>query len=153
MVTNAAYAFQDCELTPEQQSVLHFSYSYGEPHNVGYTLAAIAMQESDLGRYLINISDPSGGVWHLTVDKAVNKLGWEHTPFNYNRAIQLLVDDIHFAADIALDTVLWWHNYHDGDWFKTWSGYNGGFKGNPKYAHQIAEHIKTIKECKWVGEG
>ena len=36
----------ECYLTPEQRSVLYFSYSYGSPHDYGYTLAAIEMEES-----------------------------------------------------------------------------------------------------------
>jgi hypothetical protein len=153
MAANAAYAFQGCELTPEQESVLHFSYSYGEPHDYGYTMAAIAMQESQLGKYNISLQDPSASPFHVTVDKAVTKLGWSHTPFNYNRATQKLMDDIYFGAAIALETLLWWDKTHDGDWRSVVSSYNGGWKGNPHYVKLIAGHIKTIKECKWLGEG
>jgi len=141
-----------CVLTPEQESVLHFSYSYGAQYNYGYTLAAIAMIESDLGRWNLNLGDPSAGVYHLTVDKAVDKLGWAHTPFNYNRAAQLLMDDIYFAAEIAVETIDWWYEYHEGDFYKTWASYNGGFKGNPLYADKVYASIKKIKQCKWLEE-
>ena len=140
----------ECELTESQQSVLYFSYSYGEPYDFGYTLSAIAMQESDLGRYRINHSDPSGGIYHLTADKAVDKLGWSHTTFNENRALQRLIDDPAFAAEIAIETLVWWHNYHSGDFLKTWSSYNGGHKGNPLYAKKIVANIEQIKRCGWL---
>jgi len=142
----------ECEITESQQSVLYFSYSYGKPYDLGYTMSAIAMQESDLGRYRINHKDPSGGYYHLTADKAVDKLGWSHTTFNENRALQRLIDDPVFAAEIAIDTLLWWEDYHSGDWRLTVSSYNGGFQGNPSYVKSIVENIKQIKRCGWLKE-
>lgn len=150
MLLFAASAHASCELTPEQERVLHFSYAYGEPHDYGYTLAAIALQESHLGKYNISLGDPSAGAYHLTIDKAVDKLGWAHTPFNYNRAAQLLMDDIEFAAELAVEVIDWWHTYHKGNFYKVWSSYNGGFKGNQLYADKIYANIKKIKHCKWL---
>ncbi|WP_461533444.1 hypothetical protein [Sinomicrobium sp.] len=115
-------------------------------------MAAIAMQESQLGKYNISLQDPSASPFHVTIDKAVTKLGWKHTPFNYNRATQKLMDDIYFGAAIALETLLWWDKTHNGNWRSVVSSYNGGWKGNPYYVSRIVDHIKTIKECNWIEE-
>lgn len=143
-------ALAKCDLTPEQQSVLHFSYSYGAPHDYGLTMVAIAMEESNLGKWRINLSDPSASPWHVTIDKAVDKLGWEHTPFNYNRAAQLLMEDIYFGAAIALETILWWDDVRDGQWRRVVESFNAGYGSNPEYVRRIIGHINTIKECKWL---
>ena len=152
MITVTAMAFSDCKITKEQENVIRLSYSLGEPHDLGLTMIAIAMEESKLGKYRINLNDPSAGIYHTTVDKAVNKLGWSHTPYNYNRAAQILVDDDIFAGELAIETILWWKEHKDGDWRKTVSGYNGGHVGNPEYVKKISNHIKTIKACGWLEE-
>ena len=140
----------ECHLTDSQKSVLYYSYSYGVKEDLGLSMVAIAMAESDLGRFNLNLVDPSASPYHVTVDKAVDKLGWSHTPFNYNRAAQKLIDDIEFAASIALETLVWWRDYHNGDWRKTVGSYNGGFKGNPKYVKKIVANIHTIRKCGWL---
>ena len=144
------YANASCDLTPEQDRILRFAYAYGSPHDYGYTMVAIAMEESNLGEWKINLSDPSAGTWHTTIDKAVDKLGWKHTPFNYNRAAQKLIDDEYFAAAIALETLLWWDKVREGDWRKTVGSYNGGWKMNNDYVNRIAGHIRKIKDCHWL---
>lgn len=141
-----------CELTPEQESVLHFSYSYGEPHDYGLTMVAIAMEESNLGQWNISLQDPSASPYHVTIDKAVDKLGWKHTPFNYNRAAQKLMDDIYFGAAIALETILWWDKVRGGAWRRVIESYNSGYGSNPEYVRRIIGHINTIRECKWLEE-
>lgn len=142
----------ECALTEAQQSVVHFSYSYGKGYDLGYTMVAIAMQESDLGRWNINLQDPSAGPWHVTLDKGLKALGWKDTGFNRNRVAQRMMNDYYFSAKLALDTLLWWRDYHNGDWRKMVSSYNGGHKGNPSYMRKIANNIKKIKMCKWVKE-
>lgn len=144
--------FSDCSLTKEQESVVRFSYEFGKPVDLGYTMVAIAMRESHLGKYRINLSDPSAGVYHTTIDKGVTKLGWADNGFNRNRVAQRMADDIYFAADIALDTLVWWMAHHNGDWSKAVSGYNGGHRGNPSYVDAIVKNIHTIKRCGWLKE-
>lgn len=152
LISICSSSFAGCELTPEQRSVMLFAYSYGEPHDYGYAMVAIAMEESDLGRWNINLYDPSAGPWHVTIDKAIDKLGWDHTKYNYNRAAQMLADDIYLSAAIALETLLWWDKVRDGNWREVVSSYNGGWKGNDEYLNRIIANIKTIKECNWIKE-
>lgn len=129
---------------------MHMSYSLGEPYDLGLTMVAIAMRESGLGEVMINLNDPSAGTHHATIDKAVTKLGWTDTSYNRNRATHLMMSDLVFGAKLGLDTLLWWNDYHEGDWRKTVSSYNGGFRGNPVYVKYIANNIKTIHRCGWL---
>lgn len=142
----------ECKLTDHQRSVVDFSYSYGKGYDLGYTMVAIAMRESDLGRWNINLQDPSAGPWHVTLDKGLKALGWRNTPLNRNKVAQKMMEDYHFSAKLALDTILWWKNYRKGDWRGAVSGYNGGHKGNPSYVKIIINNIKKIKMCKWIEE-
>lgn len=147
-----ADAFEDCTLTKQQETVVRFSYAYGDPHDYGYTMIAIAMQESRLGKWRLNLDDPSAGTYHTTLDKGLKKLGWANNPYNRNRVAQMMIDDEFFAAELALETIIWWDAYHKGDWRSVVSSYNGGFRGNPAYVDMIAKNIQTIKRCGWLDE-
>lgn len=126
------------------------SHSLGEPYDLGLTMVAIAMRESNLGEVMINLTDPSSGTHHVTIDKAIKKLGWNDTGYNRNRATQLMMTDLAFGAKLGLETLLWWNDYHDGNWRLSVSSYNGGFKGNPTYVKHIVKNIDTIRECGWL---
>ncbi len=146
----AASPKTSCELNGFERSIVSLSYSIGEPYDLGETMVAIALEESELGRYRISLSDPSAGVYHTLISHAIKDLGWKDNSYNRNRAAQLLIDDHVYAAHLAIGVLKWWHNYRGGDWKETLSGYNGGHKGNPSYVRRIANHIKHIRQCKWV---
>lgn len=157
----SAQNWNGCKLSEGQQSLLHFSYSYGKPLNVGWTLAAIAMSESRLGNWNINIQDPSGSPWHVTLDKYLDYRGWEHTDFNYNRAAHDLMNDYYAGALIASREVEYWYNHHDDvsgheRWRRTWASYNTGHNwdsgAGERYARKILDNIRTIRECEWIRE-
>lgn len=139
-----------CELDEFQRSVVNLSYSIGKPYNLGETMVAIALQESELGNYRISLSDPSAGVYHTLISHAIKDLEWKDTSFNRNRAAQLLIDDHTYAAHLAVGVLRWWYNYRDGDWAAAVSGYNGGHNGNEHYVQLIRNHIEHIRNCKWV---
>lgn len=143
-------AFEDCRLTQQQASVANFAYSYGKPFDYGYTMVAIAMEESRLGKWNINIQDPSAGPWHVTLDKGLQYKGWDDTPFNRNRIAQLLMEDIYFAAHLAIEELLFWHRVREGNWRQVVSSYNGGWRGNEAYLKKISRNIDIIKRCGWV---
>lgn len=146
----SSHSFEDCRLSQQQASVANFAYSYGKPFDFGYTMVAIAMEESQLGRWNINIQDPSAGPWHVTLDKALRYKGWTDTPFNRNRAAQLLIEDIYFAAHLAIEELLFWNRVREGNWRAVVSSYNGGWKGNEEYRRKISRNIEIIKRCGWV---
>lgn len=146
-----ALSFSNCQLTDDQRFVLEFSYAYGEVYGYGYTLAAIAMQESRLGDYRANIYDPSGSSYHVTLGKVLRHFGWADTRFNRNRAMQLLMNDDMFGAELAVKELQLWERVHgEGEWMRVWASYNGGTLGNRDYAKIILRNIELIKRCNWI---
>jgi hypothetical protein len=145
----------ECSLTEAQIDSVRFSYHYGQPYDFGYTLAAIALKESNAGKWKINIHDPSGGLYHVTLDKVIKINGWEDTPFNRNRAMQLLVDNDKIAARIAIEELQMWKEHSSGNWLSTWASYNHGWNGlnterGQLYAQEIRELIQKIQYCRWI---
>ena len=145
-----ASAKTSCEINSHQQSVIALSHSLGEPYNLGETMVAIALQESELGRYNVSLADPSAGYHHVLVIHALKDLGWTDTSYNRNRVVQKMLDNPVWSSGLALREMRWWLDYHKGDYRKAWSSYNGGFKGNGAYVEMIAGHIKHIRRCKWL---
>lgn len=66
-----------CNLTAGQYQVLDFSFYEGRKYDLGYTLAAIAMKESNLGDWVVNLNDPSAGDYHVTLNKVLKHKGWQ----------------------------------------------------------------------------
>lgn len=139
-------------LTATQKTVLQKAYNYGKEYNLGYTLAAIAWQESFVGDRIvpINLDDPSAGLWHKNVNTALA----EHpdTPQNglqLNMMAEKLINDVEFAASLAIADLEHWKVIRNGDWMDIWASYNAGkyFKSNlgQRYAHNIRNKIRVLK--------
>lgn len=143
-------ATTECSLTGKQESVMHLAASLGEPHNLSETMVAIAMQESNLGKWNIALGEESFGPFHVRLNHVIKDLGWKNTPFNRNRAAQMMLDNPIYAGQLAIRELLWWQNYHKGSWSKATSSYNGGHAGNPDYTNKIRGHIRTIRQCGWL---
>lgn len=144
-----------CFLSKKQLDVVRFSFEYGLEYDLGYSLAAIALQESNAGLWNINISDPSAGYYHVTLDKVLNIYGWQDNGFNRNRAAQLLIDVPPLAARLAVRELQFWYSYTRGSWLDTWASYNAGTRGRSvaagrQYAEDIRYLIGKIQECGWV---
>ena len=146
---------EECALSEPQLDVIRFSYSYGLEYDFGYTLAAIALKESNAGRWKVNLQDPSGGLYHVTIDKVLQMNGWEDTTFNRNRAMQILIDDDIISAKIAVEELQMWKDHNSGVWLDTWASYNHGWGGpntdrGKAYAQDIRQLIQKIQYCGWV---
>jgi len=133
------------DLSYRQLAVLKIAYMQGKPHDLGYTLAAVCWQESDCGKYNINLADPSSGWYHVYIPTAMKYLHIKNTRYNRNRVAQWLIDDPQLAGEIALYELKRWLQYHKGSWRKAVSSYNGGFKGNKVYRREIIKKVKILQ--------
>jgi len=117
----------------EQMEVLQRAYDVGKPFNLGYTMAALAWQESHCGKYVLNLQDPAAGVFqnniksvmarHMQKDSTV-----KDTPFQRNLMAQRLFNSFEFSAAEALAELEFWITVRgEGNWFKIWQSYNGGY--------------------------
>lgn len=129
--------------TDEQLQVINNAYSYGLPHNYGYTLAAIAVKESFLGNKILryNPNDPSTGVTHIQFQTLKHLSGLNH--WDAIQEAQLLIEDDFRSFEYSvrkLDTI-------KGTFWNKWKRYNGDGKAAEAYARDIQGIINGIKEC------
>lgn len=140
-------------LSDNQVQVLHDSFEAGAVKDMSYSLAAIAWKESSAGRYLMNLQDPSAGVFMVTVDNAMGYIKWKDTPFNRNRMAQKLVEDFELSAEFAMINLQFWVDQYGNDWRTIWRRYNGGYSDSAraiKYSQDIAAKIQVIARCDWA---
>lgn len=148
-----SYSAYDCsrinEMKEEQIDFIKQAYEYGEPHDLGYSMAAIGWKESKAGKYNINVQDPSFGPWHVTLPNALYFMGWKDTKFNRNRVAQLMIDDISLSAQMALTVLKFWRKQYENDWIMVWASYNAGwnYMYGLDYAYDIRYRIRIIDQC------
>ena len=132
------------DMSYNQKKVLQKSYNLGKEFNVGLTLAAIAWQESDAGKYKINLQTNDCGVYQKNVPYFLKGQGIERSGFRENMWCQRFVDDIDFSAAVAVTDLLWWKQRNS--WWKTWESYHCGYGSCPKYARDISLKIQVLKK-------
>jgi len=137
--------------TEGQVSIMYQAFQIGKQKDMSYSLAAIAWKESSAGKYMINLQDPSAGVFHITMINALAYLKWENTNFNRNRAAQLLVEDFQLSAEFAMINLQFWKDHYGNNWHKIWASYNSGYNwsNGVEYSNDVASKIQKIKLCNW----
>lgn len=138
------------EVSSSQFEVITRAYTIGEPHNLGYSMAAIVWKESSAGKVLINTSEHSYGPFQINLRTAMRRAGGEFNAFRKNQlATQLL--DLEFSSAFAIKELEYWISVHGENWLKVWASYNGGWshdKPAPRlYALDIAAKIQQLKGC------
>lgn len=142
-------------LTESQEEVLHRSYTLGSDVDLGWTLAAIAYQESSAGKFLVNVEGPAFGVHQVLLKSASRRMDMTST-WDKNRLAQRLMEDHDLSASLAIEELQFWQRLHGNNWTLVWasyySGYNYRYKPGQDYAKKIASHIKTFKRCNILTE-
>lgn len=136
-------------LKPYQKEMAKFIYKHAERDNLSWSATAIAWQESQFGRWQINVNSKNS--WDCGVFQNNTKSVANHNDINYNsyNKKEICTDLItsfsysylNFAKEIS-----YWEHVHKGNWKKVWSSYNGGWKGNKQYAKNIATRIQVLKK-------
>jgi len=147
-----AWAGLDEELrsmTDAQRYTLMKAFAYGAPYDLGYTLAAIAWQESQAGSVPVNVNDPSFGPFHNKMDTVMRRVVMKDTQYNRNLVATRLLNDFEFAASMAVAELLYWDRVHHGKWRRMVRSYNAGYNHSSKradaYVQNIIEKVKVIK--------
>jgi hypothetical protein len=148
-----AWAGLDEELrsmTDAQRYTLMKAVAYGAPYDLGYTLAAIAWQESQAGSVPVNVNDPSFGPFHNKMDTVMRRVALKDTPYHRNLIATRLLNDFAFAASMAVAELLYWDRVHHGKWRRMVRSYNAGYNHSSKsadaYVGNIIEKVKAIKQ-------
>lgn len=137
------------DFTQEQKEIILKAYQYGDAKNFGYTMAAIAWQESCAGKYLINFSDPSAGIYHAHLPGVIKEYSnLKDTSFNRNLVGQILIQDQEFASQVALEQLLLWEKRFGRDEQKIIKSYNKGTSWikNPQSNQKAEKYLKSVQE-------
>lgn len=143
------------KLDNKQRELAKLIYQRGDEHSLGATLVALAWQESRLGRYPINLSDPSGscGIFHQVVKHYLTQHKLLDTKLNRNIACGNLIYDNDLAITQAIEVLLFWKRYHEAKrnfpyYPNMIKSYNGGTKSSEasdKYYKQVYHNVKIIE--------
>jgi len=145
-------------LTTEQYNNLIWIYQQGKKYDLELSLTAIAWQESQFGKYPINLSDPSGGLFHNLLGSVCYRLNLAPNQWNQSRILERLISDKKFALQQAVAELYYWKNYWKVRnkkylWKRMISSYNGGHKGNIKYYKNIVKKVRYLKRYfKWLNK-
>ena len=114
-----------------------------------YSLMAIAIKESSLGKYIINSKSEDYGLFQANIKTVLKRQKVKDNSFNRSIYAQKLINDVGFATANAIIELKYWRKVHKDNWFKTWSSYNTGWNYNSntgiKYAEKVFDIIKKLK--------
>jgi len=133
-------------LSYQQKEVLQYVYSRAKEFNLQLTMTAIAYQESQFGKYELDLQDPSCGIFHVMPALLAVKVGLDNNNWNRSRLCEKLIEDKDFSFSAALLELKYWQNYWRAQHVKrVWShmvaSYNGGYNINIK-TNTYLKHIK-----------
>ncbi|KAB7885241.1 MAG: hypothetical protein CL624_05355 [Arcobacter sp.] len=149
-ITNIfASNFNATKLTSEEIKTLKEIKKQGKRHGLSYSLMAIAIKESSIGKYLVNVDSKDYGLYQANIKTVLSRQKAKNTSWNRNKYAMRLISDFQFATKNAIAELNYWKKVHKNDWKKVWSSYNGGWKYNSKrarnYSRDIAIIIKRLK--------
>lgn len=149
-ISSFASAIDIQNLTPQELETLKKIKQTGEEYDLSYSLMAIAIKESKLGKFMINDKTQDFGIYQANIKTVINRHNVTDTALNRGLMASKLISDFKFATNNAIAELVYWQKIHKNDWTKVWGSYNAGFKYNSKeakeYSQDIAQIIKELKK-------
>ena len=137
-------------LTPQEIKTLKEIKAHGKENGLSYSLMAIAIKESGLGKYLVNVDTKDYGMYQANIKTVISRENAKDTSWNRNVLAMKLISDFQFATKNAIDELTYWQKVHNNDWTKVWSSYNAGWKYDSneakRYSKDIALIIRELKK-------
>jgi len=146
------------QLSMIQKHNLSKSYSYGQQYELGYTLAAIALVESQAGKWRLNIKTGDVGLYQINYITAQNTLGVDKYYEQLAIHERLVYDDV-MGAEIAIATLKHFRRNRvmtNPVWSEMIKSYNTGSqwrrdkamkKRAEVYLQKVTESVKILKRC------
>lgn len=148
-----AYDFKSSDLTRDDIKLLKQIKLHGEQYDLAYSLMAIAIKESSLGRYKVNVDSYDYGLYQANINTVIKRHQVKNSSFNRNKMAMMLINDFKFATSNAIAELVYWKSVHGNNWAKIWASYNAGFNYDSSRAVRYSTQIeKIIKELKKVRE-
>ena len=114
-----------------------------------YTLMAIAIKESSVGKQLINNVSKDYGLFQANIKSVIRRQKVQDNIYNRNYFAKKLVYDAGFSTANAIVEIDYWRNVHKDNWIKVWASYNTGWKYKSttglNYASSVFEIVKKLK--------
>jgi hypothetical protein len=114
-------------------------------YNFSYTCVAIGLVESQWGTYLINDRTGDYGVTGINIIWYFRDHNLKYSYWKAQRLKTQLVKNDNFAIAETLNKLRYWSKRYNNDFKEIWAHYNGGTKGNYKYASKIYNAILAFK--------
>lgn len=114
-----------------------------------YSLMAIAVKETSVGKNMANFDTNDFGLFQSNIKSVLSRQYVADTPANRKYFALRLMNDVGFATANAIVELEYWRNIHKDNWIKIWSSYNTGYSYKSDtgilYAKDILEIIKKLK--------
>ena len=114
-----------------------------------YSLMAIAIKESSVGKNMVNWKSNDFGLFQSNIKTVLSRQYVKDTPKNRKFYALKLMNDVGFASANAIIELEYWRGVHKDNWIKIWSSYNTGFSYRSDtgylYAKSILEITKKLK--------
>jgi len=114
-----------------------------------YSLMAIAIKESSLGKNPINDVTFDYGMFQSNIKTVIRRENVEDNTQNREYLSKKLVNEAGFSAVNAIKEINYWKKVHNNNWGRIWSSYNTGWKyqsvTGAKYANSIFEIVRRLK--------
>ncbi len=141
-------------LSIEQYKIIVKIYTKKKDSIHLYSLLAIAWKESDLGRYLVNLDDPSAGCFHNLLSSVIAREKRNNNSWVQSRVLEKLVTDFDYGLYHATAELNFWDKLYTEkpikglpNWRAVISSYNAGhtYKNGKAYMLDIVERVKVLK--------
>ena len=114
-----------------------------------YTLMAIAIKESSVGKKQINNISNDYGLFQSNIKSVIRRQKVEDNFHNRIFFANKLLYDVGFSTANAIVEIDYWRNIHRENWVRVWSSYNAGWRYSSNtgvlYAHSIFDIIKKLR--------
>lgn len=144
------YEAQLENFTDEQVQLVREIVRLTKPYGISHTAVAIAWQESGLGRFPVNLADPSCGIYHKMVSIFLKGRNEKVDTFNKNRACSMLIQDLHLSTAVLIEDIEYWKNFHTKRGIKKvdmneyiYRSYNAGYNVKNKKAKEYATSVRA----------
>ena len=114
-----------------------------------YTLMALAIKESSVGKNQINLVTNDFGVFQGNIKSVVRRQNIDDNLNTRRFLAKKLLSDAGFAMANAIEEVNYWRKVHKEDWPRVWASYITGWSYKTKtglaYSNDVFEIIKKLK--------
>ena len=150
LLTLSTFAFgNSLGLSPKDITVLKKIKSLTNEKMMKYTLMALAIKESSVGKNQINLVTNDFGFFQGNIKTVVRRQNIQDNEMVRKYLADKLLNDAGFAMANAISEVNYWRKVHNENWPRIWASYNTGWSYNTKtglaYSADVFDIIKKLK--------